>query len=319
MTAELHMANWLADKAAMLLLTIATVGWYLACRAATDALAGGALSPGRRALGFWAPAAMTVFVAILAKRAEVAVGVIFASSVACLTLVLGIATVAASPSGHSNLRQERIWGFVLPAALIALLIGFSGQVRWTHAIMLTFLGVALVRVWNDPASNRGRQQPAFRAIGWRTAQFIMALIAAAVAAWAAVYATDNIGKSLNLPANGLVAALILSPALILPLIGYGSVAAAAGRYEEAIALQVGFVLLNLCALLPAASLLWLVRSGEALPYPLAVWRVDTVMLVAAGLLLLAVSLGRWTPGRFEGVCLIVAYVIYMVLTTAMAR
>ena len=50
---------------------------------------------------------------------------------------------------------------------------------------------------------------------------------------------------------------------------------------------------------------------------MAVWRIDTVFLVAIGFFLVPIAIGRWTPGRREGFGLIIAYAIYVLLTTAL--
>jgi Ca2+/Na+ antiporter len=59
------------------------------------------------------------------------------------------------------------------------------------------------------------------------------------------------------------------------------------------------------------------RSLEPIYYPMAVWRVDTVVLILLALLLLPVGMGRWTLGRREGAGLIIGYAAYLVLTAMM--
>jgi hypothetical protein len=46
----------------------------------------------------------------------------------------------------------------------------------------------------------------------------------------------------------------------------------------------------------------------------SVWRVDATFLMVLGMWLLPVSVGRWMPGRAEGVGLIVCYAAYLVLS-----
>jgi Ca2+/Na+ antiporter len=352
----------LADNAALVLLGIAVVGWYAAARAAAEALSGSRNSAGRLAFAYSLPVALTSFAAIVLGHAEIAIGVIFASSVAAMTLVLGIVTISAQHTRASMSR--RMWSFVLPAALLALLIGLSGGIRWIHAAILVLEGLALLSLWNDlptaPVDAADAStEPAQHVAGnqgvnsWQGALLLFAMLAAGVSAWAGVRAAVDLSHQLNLNGAGLVAALMLGPGLVLGMIGSGSGAAHAGRYDQAVAAQVGFVLINLCAVLPVTTALWLTRPywhpptgsvaaaattapattsatepavipastdlPDALPYPMAVWRVDTVLLVAAGMLLLPVALGRWSLGNPEGYAMLVGYLIYMVLTAAMAR
>jgi Ca2+/Na+ antiporter len=354
-----------AEKAALMMLGIAAAGWYVSSRSAVQALAGAASAPGRRALGYWVPTAIVALGAVLIGRPEAAVGVIFASSVASLTLVLGIITIAARHTQPTDSR--RLWAFVLPVALIALLIGFSGGIKWIHVPILLLQGVTLLLVWNDPPTarlaadpslrefHRVDDPPADRSIVGRAALLVFSMLAGGVAAWAGLIAARDLSARLELPGTGLVAALMLSPALVLAMIGMGSVLAGEGRYDEAASSQVGYVLLNLCLLLPLTAGLWMTRPvwhaprpsmvaastnsstkpattsttattaepapdrPHALPYPMGVWRVDTVMLIALGLLLLPVALGKWSIGMAEGYGLIVSYTVYMVLTAWLAR
>jgi hypothetical protein len=85
------------------------------------------------------------------------------------------------------------------------------------------------------------------------------------------------------------------------------------------------VLLNLCLLLPIVILLNYVLAGvlhasesRATPYPLIVWRVDTVMLVVLGFAIVPVAAGRWLPGRLESMLLVLAYAAYLVAETVVS-
>jgi Ca2+/Na+ antiporter len=370
-TASPHMA-------ALMLLSIAAAGWYIASRTAADALAGAAAAPGRRAVGHAIPVLAVAMMGVLIGRADLAIGVIFATSVAALTLVLGIVIVSANHTLATSSR--RLWGFVLPVALISLLIGFSSAIGWVQALMLLLEGVFLLLLWNDPRSPVAvaTQEPApveplvadpsARSMALRLTQLFFALSAAAIASWAGLVWARQVSGQLGIPGFGLVAALMLAPALVLSMIGSGSHAASEGHFDHAAAQLVGFVLINLCAILPLMAMLWITRpmwhgaiqqayasavdrqnapaaplirphapattstsrpasddaaaqdaEPGALPYPISVWRVDTVLLIAIGLLLLPVALNRWTLARSEGIGLIAAYVMYMVLTTLMAR
>ena len=78
-------------------------------------------------------------------------------------------------------------------------------------------------------------------------------------------------------------------------------------------------LLNLCLLLPVLAIAWRVRrmlapwatEPEWLPFPMAAWRLDAVLILIVGAVLLPVALGRWKLGRTEGVVLVVVYAAYL--------
>jgi Ca2+/Na+ antiporter len=361
--------------AALLLLSIAAAGWYAAARTAADALSGGKVAPGRRALGQALCIAVVALFAVWIGHADLAIGVLFSTSVAALTLVLGIITISANHTHPTAPR--RLWAFVLPVALILLVVGFRGSIGWMGAIVLLLEGAALLMLWNDP---RLAQLPDAKGtfpvepiapvasepkVVMRVIQLAIAMLSAIVASWAGVTAASHISGQLGLPGLGLVASLMLAPALVLSLIGAGTHAAAEGNFDRAASQLIALVLINLCGILPLTAMLWLARpawhtrvdalvsrepqlpqviattgpttvrapattavadssdeseSSEAIfLYPMSVWRIDTILLIAAGLLLLPVALNRWTLTRAEGIGLVAAYVAYMVLTTMMAK
>jgi Ca2+/Na+ antiporter len=333
------MSQLTAEKAGILLLLIAAAGWFIAARAAADALTRGKFSPGRAAFGYWLPTLIAVLLAIFLDKPEMALRIIFASSVACLTLSLGIVTLAARNTHPTSSRK--MWGFILPAALICLMIGFAAQLRWIDAAILAMEGLALIALWNDrlpPESS-----PPMKILPRHAIQLGIALVAVIVAALVAIRGAENLGNFIGLPGTSLVTAILLAPMLVLPMIGAGTSAAYEGHYDQSIDVHIGYVLLNLCALIPLATIVWLSRpylhmpialaqSATTLPttlpvqeatdflaYPLAVWRIDTVLLAVLGLFLLPVAIGKWTLHRAEGFGLIGAYMIYMVLTAVTMR
>jgi Ca2+/Na+ antiporter len=56
-----------------------------------------------------------------------------------------------------------------------------------------------------------------------------------------------------------------------------------------------------------------------LPFPIAVWRIDVVLLILLGLFLLPVSFGLWEIRKSEGLFLIFIYAAYLVGTTLLGR
>jgi Ca2+/Na+ antiporter len=100
--------------------------------------------------------------------------------------------------------------------------------------------------------------------------------------------------------------------------------------------QVGITLLNLCVLLPVLAIfpylhavVTTVRSAHGKPidwdsmgpnvtvFPLAAWRIDTVVLILLSTLLLPVAMGRWNLGRAEGFMLIAGYCVYLLAVTVL--
>ena len=359
---------------------------YVASRAAVDALtSANEPSPGRLALGHWIPIAWAALLATGAGRSEVGIGIVFATSVAAIGMVLGVLTCishdVAGPAERGN-----AWPFVVPAAVLALLAGFSGSLTWWHALMLLGLGACVMSVWlgrhrDDDVPQVARRAPTAAAApaggfevlatpaeqsaasapygtppqsessprvagAWRATQFALAVALSVAGGWLAFRATTVADDRTRVATGGLIAAAVVSPLLVLPMLGTGAIAAHHGRLSSAVAGIVGVVLLNLCALLPmviltayarqvvldwdkfqpavAATTAATTEPAETLdqlrpvPFPLAVWRVDTALLIVFGLLLIPISLGRLTLRKPEGLALAVLYAIYLIISTALA-
>lgn len=183
-------------------------------------------------------------------------------------------------------------------------------------------------------------------------QLVMAAVLSAAATGLAFAATEAAGGFFGQRVDALFASVLFAAVLLLPLIGIGTVAAADGNR---LAVQRGLVMLAailLTTCLPAVVLIagvqearamvseeaasvamsaasgdvggapvWrqLIERPPGMALPLRIWRVDAVLLCVVGLLFLPAAAGRFRMGRIEGVGLIMAYAIYLVLSVLMSR
>jgi len=361
-------SNRLSAPAVLVLLGSAAL--YVASRAAVDALArvnrksgdvydqwdGAAAnrgrivrlpSPGLLALGHWMPIVALAGFAAARGRSEVALGVTFGSSVAALSLAMGLVTYLAPP--RSLPPSRRAWPLILTGVMVPLLGGFSGQLSGMHALILLVLGATALSVWQASASDlspadalaaalpvidagtataTAQAPPAvpvtLRAIQWLLA-VALALLGAKMALMGVVAAEAN-GRFLT---AGLLAAVVLSPMAVLPMIASGTDLAHHGRSGDAVAGLVGLAMLNLFALVPMVIAFWYLRSAAHISYqagltglwqqlepirlPMAVWRIDLVMLTIIGFALVPVAMGRWALGWLESAGLIIGYVGYLIV------
>jgi hypothetical protein len=351
----------------------AAIALYVAGRAAADATAGGRrASGGRLAVGHWLPVATVSVVAAMAGQFAVAVGIVFATAVGCLSLGLGTLAVVAPVAVAPPAAARRAWPLLVPTALLALLAGFHREVRWLDATAIATQGVCVLLLWIDrpPAGATpvdvplvpGRVPTAIRPI-----QLALAIALAGVGTCLAIQGLDWAASASEAATPGLLTATFLAPLVVLPILGSAADLANRGPAAagEAASSLVGVALLDACAGLPlvAAAAVgrsqlvsalsadptllggwqgwhrWLGVAGPALaagtaattrpavtlastavgevsatvPFPLAVWRVDVVTLIALATALVPVALGRWPLSRGQGVALILAYVAYLFL------
>ena len=341
------------------LIAVGAVMLYVASRAAADALAGDdpALA-GRRALGHCLPIAAVALLSLhpgIARpgaeggRPQVAVGLLFATSVACLSLVLGIVTYLAPVTSLPPTR--RAWPFVLPAGLLALIAGFNGALTWVHAGMFAVLGLVVMNLWAGAADDdqaggipfaTADRTPDRNRDAKRWLQLGLAVALALVGGWAMARGAARLELSSRLFAGALVAGTVLSPLLTLPVLGTAARIAERGHGGSAAATLVAMALINLCLVLPlvvvvnyavtgatgpaataevaaattaqSTGVLAALREfGQATPYPLVSWRIDTIVLVVLGFAMIPWSTGRWALSRAESAALIFGYAIYLAL------
>jgi len=301
--------------------------------AANLGLAGRSAVPGRRALANWIPIAVLAITAIFLKQPEFALTIIFSTSVASLTLVLGaILTTANDPQAPAGVRK--IWPFIIPAAIITLLAGFSNQISGMHAIALILEGVILWPLWQETEA----ALPPTHALPhrkWTAWALCLAIPVAVVGGLNVVGSVTHL--SLNLPGIGsqYLVALMATPVLIAPMLIHGAFIAQRGGYAVAVNTTVGVVLLNFCLLVPICAYIWMFRSAAAghsptdimgivdslanaqrLPFSMITWRTDNILLLLLGFIMLPLALDRWRPGFAEGSTLICLYGLYLVMETA---
>lgn len=277
------------------------------------------VSPGRRAVAQWLPVFATAIAAVVMRQPEMAVALVFGSSVACLSLVLGMSTYVGALQEFPASR--RLWPLVLPPALFALLAGFRGSLGWFHAVLLLGMGAGFLPLWIDRSLPSGAPiTPAADETSSPAAGVAIAMALAAVAAWATVHGATQVADQSRLLTSQLLGGAVISPFLLLPALGNCSMLAQQSRAGEAVTSLVGTVLLNLCLLLPLVILVTLVvsRGATATPYPLIVWRVDSVVLLVLAFALVPVAAGRWLPQRMESMLLVLVYAAYLVFETLSA-
>src|SRR3954470_12751621 len=128
------------NTGAPLLMAGAAVMLYASSRVAVEASTSlEDPSPERSALGHWMPIAWVAIISACTGNFEIAVGVVLATCVAMLSLVLGLLTFLSTGETHPA-RGVRAWPFIVPLALLLLMAGFTASLSWIHAGMLAIVG-----------------------------------------------------------------------------------------------------------------------------------------------------------------------------------
>jgi hypothetical protein len=304
---------------------------------------------GLRALAFFLPGAAVSLVSALLGRPEIALGVLFGTSVGAVTTVIGYIAVA-EPVEAAPPRWRRLWPFLLAAALLVFVIGFKGTFSWHAAVALAVEGLLLLTLWNDPGDPIPATpqsvldahtphpaeilpDPSPRATLLLALELLLVAVLLWLSAWFVTRGTVRTAPILRGMSTSGLAGSVVSLSMVLPMMFGSWRLGADGRGWALVTTQIAVVLLNLCLLLPVLillpylaawfphvaffagdSMLWQEGLPKLLIFPPPMWRIDNVILIVVGVFLLPVAIGKWSLSREEGMVLIGAYFFYLTAT-----
>ncbi len=293
------------------------------------------LSPGRRALACWIPIAVTTTLTTLLGHTNIAIGVIFGTTVAALSGVAGLVALS-GPVSTIPPAAARNWALLPTTTLLAFIAGLQGNLGIFEATILILQGLLLISLWtqtphpHDPSllpQNNPRPLPL------RAAMLLPILAAASLSAWATVRGAEALALYDPRFSSQAIAATILSVALVLPMVGTGAALAAHAHAWVPLTAHVGVAYLNLCALLPLVILLpssshWIagfspttLTNSSQNPWPSVVfprmaWRIDALAALILSLVFMTIASGRLRFDRTLATGLILAYFLYLLSTLA---
>ncbi|HEV8604529.1 MAG TPA: hypothetical protein VGQ99_04140 [Tepidisphaeraceae bacterium] len=283
-------------------------------------------TPGRRIFAHWLPIVAAVLLATCIGYGEMAVAIIFGTSVAILSVVTGF-VVMAGPLLEVPNQPRRLWPFLPVLATLVFVLGLRGTLGLFEIVALIIQGLLILLLWTSSKQSSPQPPPPTTPTGpLQILGLLAAMALAAVAAWAATRGAQALSqRDLRYP-SPVIAATLLSIALALPMISTGVVTASEGRPALALSAQVGIVLLNFTVLLPATILLRIFlklittvpttspTTSIAIPpflYPRLSWRIDAVALLILSLILVPIAEGKFRLDRRLGGWLIFAYCVYL--------
>lgn len=315
---------------------------------------GTAISAARLIVAQSVPVAVAAMTILAMGQPEMGVALVLAVSMANVTLVLGLIRLSGpvhEQEGAVSRAKRRLWGIVLPVALMLLIAGFLGRFTWLHATILLIEGVAIYSLVRAnrvqlvhsmqhheplPVESIGNETPIVLRLLWGVAALVIVIVGVGL-----------LETVMRMPGNVLYrmppvlhASAIFAPILLLPVIGVLVVISQMGRGEVSASASIGATLVNLCLVLPmlvgfwwvcvntplrawVAELLQRVPVGstlskvpEHLPFPMVSWRVDSMALVVAGVFLLGVSFHKLHFNKVTALLLVLAYMIFISINAA---
>jgi hypothetical protein len=343
--------NLFDRNSGLLLVMLAGIAIYVSVRAGLDAVTGGRpATGGRLAVGYWLPVgAMAIWAAatdgviktghgdIANYHGAVAMGIVFGTAVGGLLLAAGAAVLISPPKPMPGGRL--LWPLLVPVGFLAMFAGFKGSLDMWAALALAAEGLVILAAVRPrffapmPVVDATDDSPVpQRMPQLRVIQFVLAAGVAAVAAYFGLRGVDRIVIETGRATPGLLTTILICPLLVLPSVGRATDLAQHGKSGEVIEAAVWQAVGNICFLAPlllvTTRITYVVQNwGTAksaygagnpipfppMPFPVTVWRVDVLFVIAAGLLLLPVATGRWPLSKRQGLGMTVAYGFYLFL------
>lgn len=265
---------------------------------------------GRRAFWHAAPIGAAAIVASALGHSEMALGMVTGASVAVLSLVPGVCKVMAT-SEDSGAAVDSRCAMLLGAVLLLWVIGLRAEINWLGAICLAVQGLLLVGVWRESADVR---RPSIGSL----LIFVLSIAVAALASILAVHGAVRLRGELSTLTSAIFAAALVTPVLILPVLGECIRLTEEHRANDARIVQTVMAMILITGILPlcVAVSYWRARMlaggvGE-IAFPYGTWRVDSVVLVILALWIFSGQSFSRGWRKFEGMLLILIYGVYLI-------
>ncbi|HZZ43412.1 MAG TPA: hypothetical protein VFE58_10785 [Tepidisphaeraceae bacterium] len=336
-----------SHRADLGLLLVGLALLYIASRSAVDALLSpDDPSPGRRAFAHHLPIAAITIAAILLHQPILAIATLFGTSVASLALGCGSIALSSNTVIDPPPIWRRLWPFTVVVAILSFLVGLTGTLEPTHAILFFAEGIVLFLLWQDHPSSPTPDAPTPRR-RIRPILLFLSILLTVVGAWATSRGAIDLSHTARFVTLGTVAATMISPMLILPMLGTGVTLAERGSPAAAVTTHIAIPFLNLCLWLPiliAGTYLYPAPPPPPMPttqpttqpatqpeespelppapqllFPILTWRLDTIVLLVLGLVLLPPAINRWPLARRDGIFMLLIYVAYLMVLSASGR
>ena len=257
------------------------------------------------AMGTSAPEAAVSITAALKGNADITVGNIVGSNILNILIILGFSSLITSIAVAKSTIKVEI-PFMIAITLLLLFMGYDGSIgRLEGIILLVFFVLYLVYLFvlskNDAADEEIKELSITKALLWTVIGLILIVYGSDIT----VDAATKIAKFLGL-SERFIGLTIVALGTSLPEFFTSVSAARKGNADIAIGNIVGSNIFNILFVIGI--------SASIIPVPFATgFRFDTMVAVAAGLILWFCPMKSGKLKRWAGVIMLVAYALYFVV------
>ena len=255
------------------------------------------------AMGTSAPEAAVSISAALKGNADITIGNIVGSNILNILIILGLASsLVPIAVAKSTLRVDI--PFMLAITGILLVLGWDGTIGLVDglimlALFISYLAYLFFGAKNDPEEGSAKNLPLWKALILTAVGLALIILGADIAVDAATALARIFGMS-----ERFIGLTIVALGTSLPELFTSVSAARKGNADIAIGNIVGSNIFNILFIVGLSALI--------VPVPFAApFRIDTVMAIFAGIVLLIFAYPRRKLLRWQGPAMLAMYGIYL--------
>lgn len=258
------------------------------------------------AMGTSAPETTVSIAAALKGTADISIGNVVGSNILNILIILGIsATIRTIKVGKTTIKYEI--PFMIAISALLLLLGLDGTIDFKDGIILWLLFIAYLAYLIIMAKkDKQKEEKKFKVILW---QVILATLGGLaliiVGSDISVDAASKIARYTGL-SERFIGLTIVALGTSLPELITSVTAAFKGNNDIAIGNIVGSNIFNILFVIGTSSLILPITFAST-------FKIDSLVMIGAALLLFICSLRKQKLDRFSGILMLLSYALYFIL------
>lgn len=258
------------------------------------------------AMGTSAPETAVSIAAALKGTADISIGNVVGSNILNILIILGIsATIRTIKVGKTTIKYEI--PFMIAISALLLLLGLDGTIDFKDGIILWLLFIAYLTYLIIMAKkDKQKKEKKSKVILWQAILATLGGLALIiVGSDISVDAASKIARYAGL-SERFIGLTIVALGTSLPELVTSVTAAFKGNNDIAIGNIVGSNIFNILFVIGTSSLILPITFAST-------FKIDSLVMIGAALLLFICSLRKQKLDRFSGILMLLSYALYFIL------
>lgn len=258
------------------------------------------------AMGTSAPETAVSIAAALKGTADISIGNVVGSNILNILIILGLsATIRAIKVGKTTIKYEI--PFMIAISALLLLLGLDGTIDFKDGIILWLLFIAYLTYLIIMAKkDKQKKEKKSKVILWQAIlTTLVGLALIIVGSDISVDAASKIARYAGL-SERFIGLTIVALGTSLPELVTSVTAAFKGNNDIAIGNIVGSNIFNILFVIGTSSLILPITFAST-------FKIDSLVMIGAALLLFICSLRKQKLDRFSGILMLLSYALYFIL------